>query len=264
MNRERAAQSFLEYVKDYDPEDPMIRHKITHTFRVAALAEKIAVSLGADQEAVDFAWFLGLLHDIGRFEQVRQYGTFIDAQSVDHAEFGADILFGQKLIQTFPTDGLPEEWLRIAETAIRQHNKLRLPDSLSDEALMFCQILRDADKVDIFRVVAEVPFEERIGKSRGWLTDDREISPAVMECILAHRCVPREVRRSVLDGFASHCCMAFELVYEESRRLAKEQGYLLQMLRDAEEESSPFRSEKSAGQLQILRREIEFAWQMSL
>ena len=179
MDRERASQSFLDYVKNYDPEDPMIRHKVTHTFRVAGLAERIAASLGADGEGVDFAWLLGLLHDIGRFEQVRQYGTFIDSQSVDHAEFGADILFGQKLIEAFPAEGLPEEWRSIAETAIRLHNKLTLPEDLNDEMRMFCQILRDADKVDIFRVVEEIPFEERIGKSRGWLTDDREISPAV-------------------------------------------------------------------------------------
>lgn len=42
---------------------------------------------GGDQ---NFSWFLGLLHDIGRFEQVKRFGTFSDIQSVDHAGRGGD------------------------------------------------------------------------------------------------------------------------------------------------------------------------------
>ena len=82
---------------------------------------------------MDFAWLLGLLHDIGRFEQVKRYNTFNDSQSVDHAELGADILFKEGLIDRFPTVSLPEGWPKTAETAIRQHNKLALPDGLDAE-----------------------------------------------------------------------------------------------------------------------------------
>ena len=34
MDREMARQCFMDYVKDYDCTNPMISHKVTHTFHV--------------------------------------------------------------------------------------------------------------------------------------------------------------------------------------------------------------------------------------
>ena len=95
MNRQAAIEAFQEYVSHYDAENPMISDKVAHTFRVAENAEQIALHTSCP-ELADFAWFLGLLHDIGRFEQIRRYGTFADGQSVDHAELGADILSARR------------------------------------------------------------------------------------------------------------------------------------------------------------------------
>ena len=62
-----------------------MRLKIDHTYRVAALCEQIARSIPLTEEQTDHAWLAGLLHDVGRFEQLRRYGTFEDAKSIDHA-----------------------------------------------------------------------------------------------------------------------------------------------------------------------------------
>ena len=94
IRREEIRDIFDEYVSGYDATDPKIRLKIDHTYRVAGLCERIAESIGADG---DFAWLCGMLHDIGRFEQIRRYDTFVDAVSVDHAQFGADLLFCEGL-----------------------------------------------------------------------------------------------------------------------------------------------------------------------
>ena len=40
-------------------------------------------------------YVLGLLHDIGRFEQARRFHTFIDYKSMDHARYGVWYLFEQ-------------------------------------------------------------------------------------------------------------------------------------------------------------------------
>ena len=154
FDREAAVNAFRFYTAGYDPENTMIRLKIEHTFRVADLCGRIAGSLGMAGGPLDLAWFQGLLHDIGRFEQVRRYGTFFDAKSVDHAEFGADLLFREGLIERFPAEGLPEGWQELSETAIRLHNKLTLPENLDPQTRVFAEILRDADKVDIFRGAA--------------------------------------------------------------------------------------------------------------
>ena len=257
IDRKSAAEAFNAYTAGYDHRDSMILHKIVHTYRVAANCERIAGSLGKSSDHVNFAWFLGLLHDIGRFEQVRRYGTFLDSVSVDHAEFGADLLFRDDLLSSFPVQNLSKEWIELLETAIRLHNKLTLPEDLDERTRCFCDLIRDADKVDIFRVVAELPFEERIGTSKGLIGEGDEASDEVMECVYGHRCVPRDIRRNRFEGQISHCCLAFELVYPESREMALEQGYLISLLAEEDEEGRPLWNERGREQLRILRNEIE-------
>lgn len=260
IDKQRAEAAFQAYTSQYDLSNGMIRHKVEHTLRVAGNCERITASLGMNDDDVTFAWFLGLLHDIGRFEQVRRFGTFVDSVSVDHAEFGADLLFHEKLIDSFPAESLPEKDLRLLETAIRFHNKLTLPDNLDESTRRFCEIIRDADKADIFRVVAELPFEERIGTSRGLIQEDGEASEAVMDCVLQHRCVPRAIRKNRFEGHISHCCLAFELVFPEIRRIVREQGFLNCLLAEYGADGKPLWNETQCTQLRVLRGEIDAAW----
>ena len=255
MDRAGIAAAFDAYVRGYDAENPMIRLKIEHTWRVAAISERIAGSLSA---STDLAWLLGVLHDIGRFEQARRYGTFLDGRSVNHAEFGADLLFREGLIDRFPADGLLENWREAAETAIRLHNRLALPEDLDPATRTLSQVLRDADKVDIFRVSTEFSQTDRIGAGAALEASD-VLSPGVLDCVMGHRCVPRGVRRNALDIQASHACMAFELVYPESRDIARAQGWLVRLLSPAAGDSAARRE-----QLALVRREIEAAWGMPL
>ena len=169
LDRKVAERAFTDYTSEYDLDNTMIRLKAEHTIKVAQIAERIAVSIGMKDDEIDFAWFLGLLHDIGRFEQVRRYGTFSDAKSIDHAELGADLLFRDGLLDNFIKGCEASElsrwisgrWREIAERAIRLHNKLALPEGLDDTMRTYCELLRDADKADIFRVLSEVPYEDR-------------------------------------------------------------------------------------------------------
>ena len=264
FHKEQAKEAFTRYADQYDAGNILISHKIVHTFRVAELAERYAAAQGMSVADTDLAWFLGLLHDIGRFEQIRRFGTFVDSQSVDHAELSADILFREGLIETFSKEGLPEDWQTIAETAIRQHNKLRLPDTLDERTRCFAEILRDADKTDIFRVIAAIPFEDRIGSSKASFQDTGEANPEVMACVLQHRCVPGKLRHSHFDGRVAHCCMAFELVFEIARRTVKEEGYLLTLLSEKDEQGKQIWTDKETLQLRIVKKEIEKAWGVPL
>ena len=92
-SREQAAEIFRAYTERYDTRNTLICHKVEHTLRVAELSGRYAEALGMAGEDADLAWLIGLMHDIGRFEQARRYGTFVDSLSVDHAELSADILF---------------------------------------------------------------------------------------------------------------------------------------------------------------------------
>lgn len=98
LDRDKAGKAFRNYVAQYNAQDEKVKLKIDHTYRVAALCEQIAQSISLSSDDVDIAWFSGLLHDVGRFEQLRWFGTFNDAQSIDHAMYGAEILFDQEKI----------------------------------------------------------------------------------------------------------------------------------------------------------------------
>ena len=72
----KAKKVFKEYVKNYNPEDGKIKIKISHIERVSQIARKLAEDLKLNQEDIELAELIGLLHDIGRFEQIKIYHTF--------------------------------------------------------------------------------------------------------------------------------------------------------------------------------------------
>ena len=251
INRKNVINTFAEYVRNYDPSDEKIKLKIDHTYRVAGLCQRIAESLGLSEPDVDIAWLLGMLHDIGRFEQIRRFGTFNDAQSVDHAEFGADLLFKEGLIRKFaegyyeecelaePENQEDEQIIKnnehhnkdtgLLEMAIRQHNKYRVKEDLTERQRMFCDILRDADKVDIFKVNADIPMEIIYDVTTEELKNGI-ITKEVLESFYKKETVLKSVRRSAVDHIVGHISLLFELVYKESYRQAKEQGYVYKLL----------------------------------
>lgn len=233
MIKKKIKDKFDIYTSGFNSNDPKVAMKISHSDRVADISEEIAKSLG-DQVDVptDYFWILGLLHDIGRFEQYKRYGTFSDLESVDHAEFGADLLFEEGLIDYFFSKESAISELVNYEThmekAIRLHNKLSLPPSLSPKEKMICSVIRDADKIDIFRVTQEIPFEVRMARK-----DEDNEAPAseeVMQYIRNHECVPKIQGRNSFECHVAGCAMAFDLVFPKSMELVREQGHLKQML----------------------------------
>lgn len=226
IDRKRVREQFASYTRNYDPEDPKIALKIAHTYRVAENCEIIAKSLKLSDEEVDFCWLSGMLHDIGRFEQVKRYNTFIDSKSVDHAEFGADLLFGdERLIDSYTDD---RSWDSLLEIVIRQHNKFRIIESVTGKTLTFCNILRDADKIDIFRVNIETPMEDIYNVSSDEL-ENSDVTPIVLEYIKNNIAIDRAMLKTPADHHIGHLALAFELVYPKSKELVKEQGYLYQL-----------------------------------
>lgn len=258
INREHIKKTFQEYTDRYDSANPKIKLKIDHTYRVANLCEQIAQSLELSAAEVDLAWLSGMLHDVGRFEQLRRYNTFSDAQSIDHARFVVELLYDEGLIADYvpeisttesvadartwrsmgganesPTaqsEDMPlSDILQTLRIAIGEHSAYRIQKGLDERTRMFCQILRDADKIDIFRVICDTPMEEVYG----FQTKDilrSAITPEVMQAFYEHHAVLRKLKKCPADYIVAHGSLTFELVYPESLRIAKEQGYLKQMM----------------------------------
>ena len=161
IDRERVKNTFAEYTSGYNATDPKIKLKIDHTYRVAELCELIARNLKLDEYETDVAWLTGMLHDVGRFEQIKRYNTFNDAQSVDHANFGANLLFKEGLIDTYVDGFHDDKYGIIVENAIRNHSAFRIDERLDEYTVMFCNIWIMMIYVAVNQVVIKPMMRQR-------------------------------------------------------------------------------------------------------
>lgn len=222
IDRQHVLHVFREYADRYDLSDPKIKLKYDHTFRVAALCDDIAGSIGLKGEEKDLAWLSGVFHDIGRFEQVRRFGTFQDGDSVNHAALSAELLFREGMVREYVADSSEDMLL---EKAVCLHNAYKLPSSLTGREWRYCTILRDADKVDILRVNCDTPVSEIYNLPEKQF-ETAAVTDAVYADIMAGQNVYRPHSKTAIDFLIGHMSFVFGLVYPESVRQMKEQGYL--------------------------------------
>lgn len=216
---QRDLERFAAYVRDYDPTDPRIALKIVHTFQVTRRMEELC---RAEHLPLGQAYLHGLAalyHDIGRFEQVRRYHTFLDAKSLDHAQLSAEILEDGEFL-----DHLEDSQRAAVIEAVREHSWLQVNPDLPKQTLYMARMLRDADKLDIFRVFATEDFEVSCNGSleqAAWETISDPVYAAVME----GRSVKKEDRRTSLDIWATFLSFFYDLNFEASFHIANAQGY---------------------------------------
>lgn len=124
--------------------------KEQHTFNVCKNTKDLAISLNLRNEEINLAVSIALLHDIGRFEQVKRYKTFKDSISINHGFLGADILLKADILEK-----LPYAEREIILQCVKYHNSFKMPD-IEDETLqLYLKLIRDADKIDIWRIFKE-------------------------------------------------------------------------------------------------------------
>lgn len=245
--RELIRKLYQDYTEDFDHTDGKIKLKLDHTYRVASICDRLADSLGLEGEEKDLAWTLGMLHDIGRFKQVREYGTFLDAQSIDHALCSVMVLFEDGLLRKYLDE---TKYDSILFTAIRHHNVYRLPENLDEKTLLFCNLLRDADKIDILKVNYEIPLTTIYGPEAA--NAPKEIvTQATYDDFMNEIAVLRSNKTNSLDHIVGHASLVFELVFEESIKIVKEQGYLEKLLQ------YPVETEAAKVQFEEMRKKMD-------
>ncbi len=214
-----AKEVFLTYAGNFDRNDGRIELKIVHTLAVADIMDRLTESLHLPEHLKSLAHICAMFHDIGRFEQVKQYGTFFDNISVDHAELGCEILVGENFLQE-----LDAREQKMIITAIRNHNRFRIEDGLDDETLLLCKLIRDADKCDIFRVFACENMVDTMGETEEQVSQET-VSEPVFQSIMKHQCVKREDRHTGLDIWVSFLAFFFDLYFAESIKLLSSDQY---------------------------------------
>ena len=143
----KVKNEFKKYISNYNYQEPRIALKVNHIERVAQNSKMIAQGLNLTKEEINLAEAIGIFHDLGRFEQVRNYNTFDDRVSgINHAQYSVKILFEDNLIRNFIENSYYDN---IIKTAILNHNKIKIDENTSGKELLFSKIIRDADKLDI-------------------------------------------------------------------------------------------------------------------
>ena len=180
-------QWFSAYCADFCRRDVSGRYhfelKRRHSIRVCAQMRVLADGLGLSAAGIETAQVIGLLHDIGRFEQYQQYRTFNDRRSEDHAVSGAALIQRQAVLAEYDS-----ALQRTMVSAITHHNKAALPAALQDAERFWCRLIRDGDKLDIYRVAlsqqrALAGGDTCIDLYRD-LPDDAKVTDRVYECIM--------------------------------------------------------------------------------
>ena len=162
---EKQIEEFNKFVENYDMNNDNILRKYDHSFRVMNFSIEIAKDINLKEKQIELIGIIGLLHDIGRFEQWKKFNTYSDLNSVDHANLGVDILKNNDYINNYIQD---ENSKNIIFKAIYNHNKLKIEEDIDFNTEIICKIIRDADKLDIMQTQGnkEIPKNIKLNKEK--------------------------------------------------------------------------------------------------
>lgn len=221
IDLEYAKKSFEDYLAAYDQEDEKIKLKRVHTFCVVDAADYICTQEKLPKEEHELALLTALLHDIGRFEQLKEFNSYDDTV-MDHAEFGVKVLFQDGMIRRFiKTD----EYDDIICQAIKFHSAYKLPDIKDERVLLHCKLIRDADKLDNFRVKATESLEAHFDVSKE-VVEQEKISENILQAVRDRRCILLAERTTHLDKWISYLAFIFDLNFSSSFRYILEHDYI--------------------------------------
>lgn len=219
----RAREAFEEYLNEYDRESEKIKLKIVHTYGVIGCAKEITRRMELSQEDRELAAVIALLHDIGRFEQIKLFDSF-QPDTMDHAAFGAKLLFeGEKpMIRRFvEEDGFDE----IIYTAIAKHSDFKLEGIADRRTLLHAKLIRDADKLDNCRVKLVESVETMLGMDEEEAGKGK-ISPKVWESCMKKESVFSADRQTGADYWVSYVAQYYDVYFPETWEIIKEKNYI--------------------------------------
>lgn len=246
IDLEKAKKEFIKYTNHFDLENKNIARKVGHSLRVMEISNQLATKLNFSQEEVQIATLIGLLHDIGRFEQRTKYNTFSDINSIDHGKLGVEILEENNYIRKFIEDSKYDE---IIKKAIRNHNQYGIEKGLNLKEMQFCKLIKDADKIDILYEGTEIFWSDKQTKEE---IEMGEITQKVMEQFQEKVLIQNEVKKTKLDHLIGMLSFVFDLNFKPSIQIVKEKQYINKIINRFN-----FKDQMVKEKIVIINQEIE-------
>lgn len=224
---------FDDYVAGFYGDDKFLnanlKLKEDHSRRTCEEMLGLADELGLDANSRRIAEVIALFHDIGRFRQFVEYRTYNDTKSLDHCLLGLDVLR-----QTLVLEGLERAERELIEKAIEYHGLKELPGGLDGECLLFSQLIRDADKLDVLYTVTEYQKQYRDNpegfKLELEFPDTPEYSAEVVEEVLMERRVDYSKLRTLNDMRLLQLAWVYDVNFPVTLKRMKERGLLETLL----------------------------------
>jgi len=230
---------FKDYTRRFSSDNPVVQEsmdlKTDHTRRVCEAIVNIGESQELSREDLCLAEAAALLHDIGRFEQYSRYRTFSDYRSEDHAALGVRVIKANQVLHN-----LEPAMAEIIIRVVGYHNRAALPDREEERCLFFLKLLRDADKVDIWRVVTD--YYQNAAHNRNHtleldLPDGPRISDSVCKTLMNGKLVQMADVKTLNDFKLLQIGWIYDINFPRTFQIVRENGYL-EMIRDALPETS--------------------------
>ena len=212
---------FRDYVDRFRDDEgslhPMVELKLAHSARVALYCRTIAERSDFSPADAHLAEAGGWLHDVGRFTQWVEYGTYRDRDSVDHAQRGREVLEQETALERCSTD--ERTWLL---RAVALHNRLELPEALSTPERQLCDVVRDADKLDIYDVIFGHLQAGELGRLVPALSSEAVVNGELLAEIGGKRRASYRNVRTQADFLLVSVAWAYELTFPASAALASQ------------------------------------------
>jgi len=198
--------------------------KRDHCLRVLEECRLLTREEGFDPALASACHAAALLHDVGRFPQYQKYKTLRDALSVNHAVLSASTIKRENVLAAHDRQAR-----RLILYAVVLHNRKNLPPSPGKALSLAAGVLRDADKLDIIRVMLghfDMDADDREAAFFGLDPDPEGYSPALLDAVLGRRMGGHEAMRYRNDFHLLVLSWAYDLNFKTSRRLFAQRGYV--------------------------------------
>lgn len=218
MNKEELKKIFKEYVEKFDMNDSAIIRKYYHSLRVMDISLLIANHYHFNEKDIEISMISGLLHDYARFPQWTKYKTYSDLESVDHGDLAVELLFDNNEILNYTNN---KDYYDEIYDAIKYHNKHKISDNMSEHNRKICEVIRDADKLDIFYLFT---INKELFKN-----DDSAISIDIIKDFYEHNSIDRRKVKSLNDKIMLDLSMVYDLYYDYSLKYLKNENLIDRM-----------------------------------
>lgn len=227
---EKAKQELMQHIKEIELENPRAPRKLAHIMRVAKISRELAKSLALTEEQVKLAELIGLLHDIGRFEQYRVLDKNTSSISLDtttkfnHGEVGVEILKKDNYIRKYIQE---DTYDNLILTAVYEHNRYELTEGLPKEKELFCKIIKDADKLDLMYEAIDIYWQEPKDIEE---IENGKLSEKMLADFYQHKLSDNRNRISKTDQILRFASFVFDIHFPYSFKVLKEKDYVSRMI----------------------------------